>query len=239
MRHFAIVQNVLSTVSILLCMAIWGLATVPGAALILRIIELTADDSLWTQALWLGLGGAGAFYLWGISTFLIVGLFGVILRPRLPEARVPLKSGITIRWAFFSLLHRLAKPFLGQVIPSWVGNAYYSMMGCKVGREAQINSSSINDCFMVSIGDETVVGGDATINGHLTEKGELVLAQVKIGSNCVIGSRSTVMPGCTVGDGAVLASNAILTKWKEIPPGEVWGGVPAKCIRKADGSKPE
>jgi len=27
-------------------------------------------------------------------------------------------------------------------------------------------------------------------------------------------------------------------KWTKIPPGEVWGGVPAKCIRLADGTKP-
>ena len=41
------------------------------------------------------------------------------------------------------------------------------------------------------------------------------------------------------GVGAVIASKAGLPKHTEVPPGEVWGGIPAKCIRRADGSKPE
>ena len=50
---------------------------------------------------------------------------------------------------------------------------------------------------------------------------------------------SNVQPGCTIGEGAVIANRAVLPKWTDIPAGEVWGGVPAKCIRLADGTKPE
>jgi serine acetyltransferase len=239
MRNFAFVQNLLSTLVISLCIAIWGLAAVPGAALVMHVFELTSGEGLWIRAFWLGLSGGGAYFLWGISTLLIVGTFGIILRPRLPEARVPLKSALTVRWAFLSLLHRLALPFLNQIVPSWIANTYFRLMGCKIGSGAQITSAHINDCFMVTLGDDVVIGGTSTINGHVVERGELVLAPVTIGSGVVIGARSTVMPGCTIGDKAVLAGHAILTKFTEIPPGEVWGGVPAKCLRLADGSKPE
>jgi carbonic anhydrase/acetyltransferase-like protein (isoleucine patch superfamily) len=30
----------------------------------------------------------------------------------------------------------------------------------------------------------------------------------------------------------VIATNALVAKWKIVPDGEVWGGLPAKCIRK-------
>jgi acetyltransferase-like isoleucine patch superfamily enzyme len=239
MRNFAIVQNLLSTLVITLCIAIWGLAAVPGAALVMHVFELTAGEDLWIRALWLGLSGGGAYFLWGISCLVIVSTFGIILRPNLPEARVPLKSALTVRWAFLSLLHRMATPFLNQAVPSWVANTYFRAMGCTIGSGAQITSSRINDCFMVTLGDDVVIGGDATINGHVVEKGELVLAQVKIGTGAIIGARCTIMPGCIIGDGAVIAGHAILSKWTEVPPGEIWGGVPAKCIRLADGSKPE
>ena len=239
MRNFAFVQNLLSTLVITLCLAIWGLAAAPGAALLIHVYELTAADQLWVRALWLGLSGGGAYLLWGLSTHLIVGTFGIILRPRLPEARVPLKSALTVRWAFLSLLHRLATPFLNQTVPSWEANTYFRAMGCTIGSGVQITSSSINDCFMVTIGDDTVIGGEAIINGHVVERGELVLAPVKIGKGCVVGARSTILPGCVMGDESVLAGHAVLTKWTEIPAGEVWGGVPAKCIIRADGSRPE
>ena len=80
---------------------------------------------------------------------------------------------------------------------------------------------------------------NAIINAHLVEKGELVMAPVKIGNGALIGGNSTVQPGCTIGEGAVVANRAVLPKWTDIPAGEVWGGVPAKCIRQADGTKPE
>ena len=35
------------------------------------------------------------------------------------------------------------------------------------------------------------------------------------------------------------ASRAVVPKWTNIPDGEVWAGIPAKCIKRADGTKPE
>ena len=88
-------------------------------------------------------------------------------------------------------------------------------------------------------GSRTVIGGDAVINGHLFEKDGIHLSKVKIGSKVVIGTMAQINPGCVVGDGAVVASKAVLAKFTEVPAGEIWGGIPAKCIRRADGSKPE
>ncbi|MBC8437727.1 MAG: hypothetical protein H8D82_00480 [Euryarchaeota archaeon] len=239
MENFAFVQHLLSTLVISLFVIIWGLAAVPGMALMIFLFELSQGYTLWSQALVLGLGGGASYLLWGLTNFLIIGAIGTLIRPRLPDARVPLKSMLTVRWAFLSLLHRLAQPFLKQVIPSWIANAYYSSMGCNISSGVQINTSELNDCFMVSIGKDTVIGGKAAINGHVVEKDELVLAPVTIGSGCVIGASSLILPGCKIGDGAVLAGKAVLPKYTEIPAGEIWGGVPAKCIRLADGSKPQ
>ena len=83
-----------------------------------------------------------------------------------------------------------------------------------------------------------VMGGHATINAHLTEKGELVLSPVRVGDGALLGTGSIVQPGCEIGAGAVVASRAVVPKWTKIPPGEVWAGIPAKCIRLADGTKP-
>ena len=91
---------------------------------------------------------------------------------------------------------------------------------------------------MITLGDGVVVGGDATINGHLVEMNELVLAPVSIGKGSLIGGGSVIQPGTKIGENAIIASRAVVPKWTEVPDGETWGGVPAKCIRKADGSKP-
>ena len=45
-----------------------------------------------------------------------------------------------------------------------------------------------------------------------------------------IGANATVLKGVTIGKGAVVAAGAIVTK--DIPAYEVWGGIPAKFIKK-------
>ncbi len=239
MRAFALVQHTLSTIVLFIGMAIWGLAATPGIATILWTWEATIDAELWYRSVALALSGGVAYLLWGMTTIYSIGLFSTIIRPRLPAERVPLKSLTTIRWAALAVLHRLATPFLTQLVPSWLGNLYFQMMGCNIGKGVQINTTVVNDCFMVSIGDGTVIGGGAAINGHLVEKGELVLAPVNIGAGCVIGANVFVSPGCKIGDSAVIGARALLPKYTEVPPGEVWVGIPAKCIRKADGTRAE
>jgi acetyltransferase-like isoleucine patch superfamily enzyme len=94
---------------------------------------------------------------------------------------------------------------------------------------------------MISIGHDTVLGGDVTLIGHSVEGPNLVCAPVKIGNNVTCGLMSVILPGCEIGDGAVLAANAVLKKGTKVGANEIWGGVPAKKIgmRGQKGEKPE
>ena len=65
----------------------------------------------------------------------------------------------------------------------------------------------------VQIGPSSVIGGCVTI-GH----------DVKIGLNV------TILPWRTIGDGARLGAGAVVTK--NVPPGEVWAGNPARRLVK-------
>lgn len=51
-----------------------------------------------------------------------------------------------------------------------------------------------------------------------------------IGDDVWIGYGAQIMSGVTIGRGAVVAAGAVVTK--DIPPYEVWGGVPAKKIKE-------
>lgn len=228
-----IIQPLLTTVFIGLAALVWGLAAVPALALVVWSWRELEGSEIWTQLLGGGLSIGGAYAIWSMTTVLIVGILGFIIRPRLSDQRVPLRSFTTIRWAMTAALARMAIRPLQMLTLTWVANLYYRMMGCKIGRRVQINTHNLNDCFMISIGDGTVIGGNATINGHSAEKDELVLASVRIGVGCVIGGHSLIGPGCNIGDGAVIAFHAVLPKYTEVPADEVWGGVPARRIRAA------
>ena len=52
--------------------------------------------------------------------------------------------------------------------------------------------------------------------------------RTKVGHDVWIGCDATLIAGVTVGNGAVVGAGAVVTK--DIPPYEIWGGVPAKKI---------
>tara|TARA_B100001750_G_C15364388_1_gene523908 strand:- start:174 stop:905 length:732 start_codon:yes stop_codon:yes gene_type:complete len=235
---FRWIQGILSILVTPLGFILWGLAAAPAIYLFWIVGDATATLEIWQRAIALGATLGIGMMLWCFTDLLIIGILGRMIRPRLEEVRAPTESWLTIHWAFLSLFHRLALPALKWMVPSFVGNTYYRMMGCKIGKGSQLNSPLINDCFMVEIGSDAVIGGNAVINGHLFEKDGIHLAKIRIGSNVVIGTAAQINPGCVIGDGAVIASRSVLPKFTEVPAKEIWGGIPAKCIRLADGTKP-
>lgn len=51
-----------------------------------------------------------------------------------------------------------------------------------------------------------------------------------IGNDVWIGAKCLIKGGVTIGDGAIIGMGSVVTH--DIPPYEIWGGNPAKCIRK-------
>ena len=236
MRFFGFIQMFLSILVLPFGFLIWGIAAIPGIWMFQEVSDVGDPlTRLFAQGAAIGIG----LLAWCIVDLIILGFFGLILRPRTSSAQAPTQSWLTIRWGFMSLFHRLALPSLQWMIPSFVGNTYYSMMGMKIGKGAQLNSPNINDAYMIEIGGKTVIGGGAAINGHLFEKDGIHLSKVIIGSNCVIGSGAFISPGCIIGDRAVIASRAVLLKFTNVPPGEIWGGIPARRIRSRNATEEE
>lgn len=64
----------------------------------------------------------------------------------------------------------------------------------------------------------------ADFPGHIW-KGDTI-----IGNDVWLGAESLIMPGVKIADGAVIAARSVVTK--NIGPYEIWGGNPAKLIKK-------
>jgi acetyltransferase-like isoleucine patch superfamily enzyme len=58
---------------------------------------------------------------------------------------------------------------------------------------------------------------------------------VKIGSNCWFGVNCVVTSGVTIGDRCVIGSNSVVTK--DLPPGVVAAGAPARVLREIEFKK--
>jgi acetyltransferase-like isoleucine patch superfamily enzyme len=67
-------------------------------------------------------------------------------------------------------------------------------------------------------------------NGDGSREETFTSAPVEIGENVWVASKATILKGVTVGKGAVVAASAVIVK--DVPPYEVWGGVPGKFIKQ-------
>jgi acetyltransferase-like isoleucine patch superfamily enzyme len=89
----------------------------------------------------------------------------------------------------------------------------------------------------LEIGDYTRLGPNVTIldQDHMFKKDDLIMNQhakiekVSIGKDAWIGANVTILKGINIGDGAIIGANAVVTN--NIPPYEIWGGVPAKFLK--------
>ena len=137
---------------------------------------------------------------------------------------------------------------------------FYKISGMKIGRKSTIHMQArIYYPRGIEIGVGTLIGEKATLDGrkqlknsngglkignHVDIASEVMIwtsehnlksptmnaieEKVEIADYVFIGPRAIIMPGVKIGRGAVVAGGAVVTK--DVGPGEIVAGVPAKII---------
>lgn len=134
--------------------------------------------------------------------------------------------------------YRLAGMRIGRGTSIHTGTTFYDPTNIKIGRDTVIGEGAVLDGR-----DELVIGDHVAIASQVmiynaehdvhSEDFRPVQNPVIIEDYVFIGPRAIILPGVRVGKGAVVAAGAVVTK--DVPPGHVVGGVPARIIseRKA------
>ena len=101
--------------------------------------------------------------------------------------------------------------------------------GLKLGKNFDKRTFTyINAKYGITINDLVQIGSHCSIYSHSTidsKNGSIVL-----GKNCRIGSHSTIMPNVSIGENSTVAAHSFVNC--NIPQNEIWGGIPAKRIKK-------
>ena len=101
----------------------------------------------------------------------------------------------------------------------------------RIGKHCNIQDGSVLHTLYkkstITLGDYVSVGHNVTIHG------------ADVDDYALIGMGSTLLDGVHVGRGAIVAAGALVLKGTQIGEYEIWGGVPAKFIKKADPAQTE
>lgn len=141
-------------------------------------------------------------------------------------------------------------------------SAFTNLYGCKIGDETRIGpfveiqrgavigarckiQSHSFICTGVEIGDEVFVGHGtmfindrfpraATESGAMKGDGDWALERTVVERGAALGSGAVIMGGIRIGAGALVGGGAVVTR--DVAPGEVVAGVPARAMRGPDES---
>ncbi|MEW1693651.1 Pls/PosA family non-ribosomal peptide synthetase [Streptomyces sp. NPDC091263] len=108
----------------------------------------------------------------------------------------------------------------------------WRLLGVRIGRRVFDDGCYLTERTMVSIGDDCTLNTGSVVQCHSQEDGTFKSNQSTIGSRCTLGVGAFVHYGVTVGDGAVLAPDSFLMKGESVPQNALWGGNPARQIRR-------
>jgi non-ribosomal peptide synthetase-like protein len=208
-----------------------GLAAWPGAALFLAVAARVPVDAWWRLPALCVTVGVG-YFVSGLAMLLLVPIVRwLTFATGTPVGRFPYFSMGAWRWASYNALTLLVRfAFINWVRVTPFLPLYHRLMGARIGARVQINTAVVADQNLITIGDDTLIGGDVTLVAHSAERGRLITAPVTIGRGVTVGLMAVIMPGCTIGDGAVISAGAVLSKYARVGPGEVWAGVPARRV---------
>lgn len=141
---------------------------------------------------------------------------GEVLTPRIAEGVIMMENATVV-----------GDVSIGEGTTLWFNSVLRGDVNTiTVGKHCNIQDGSVLHTLYqkstIEIGDYVSVGHNVTIHG------------AHIRDYALIGMGSTLLDDVEVGEGAIVAAGALVLKGTEIGAYEVWGGVPAKFLKKAD-----
>jgi UDP-2-acetamido-3-amino-2,3-dideoxy-glucuronate N-acetyltransferase len=126
-----------------------------------------------------------------------------------------------------------------------IGTFVEIQVGATIGARCKISSHSFI-CEGVTIEDEVFIGHGVMFTNDkypraTTEEGQLQGAAdwkveaTRVGRRASIGSNATILCGVTIGAAATVGAGAVVTR--DVPPGAIVAGVPARITSKGGATK--
>lgn len=212
-----------SPLDFILCAIAITLLVGEALAAVLLMAELPVPDFLAPYRLLIGCVLFLLFY--GLLSALHVRLL-LKLRP-LQAGEFDMSHPNFTYWKFLVMMCDFGRfsllPFTILVLRPVIAKLF----GAKMGSDVAV-SGVIDDPYLVSVGNGSVVGHQAQLCGSMTTKDKIFFGRVVVGERVIIGVNAVILPDVEIGDDAVIGIGSVVMPGTRIGMGEVWRGNPAR-----------
>ncbi len=141
---------------------------------------------------------------------------GEVLTPQIDESVIMMENATVV-----------GEVTIGEGTTLWFNSVLRGDVNwIKIGKHCNIQDGAVLHTLYqkstITLGDYVSVGHNVTIHG------------ADVDDYALIGMGATLLDGVHVGKGAIVAAGALVLKGTQIGEYEIWGGVPAKFIKKAE-----
>ncbi|MGN1232088.1 MAG: acyltransferase [Candidatus Cryptobacteroides sp.] len=112
-----------------------------------------------------------------------------------------------------------------------------------IGDNVGMSSPCLWSRTSITVGNNVNIGACCVIMDHdahsldyvlrrnrADELGDIASAPIVIGDDVLIGTGCYILKGVTIGERSIIGAGSVVTR--DVPPGEIWAGNPARFIRK-------
>ncbi|HVN58590.1 MAG TPA: gamma carbonic anhydrase family protein [Bacteroidales bacterium] len=96
----------------------------------------------------------------------------------------------------------------------------------RIGNRVNIQDGTVLHCLyeksVIEIGNDVSIGHNVVIHG------------ARIADNVLIGIGAIVLDNAVIGENSIIAAGAVVLAGTVIEPWSIWGGVPAKFVKKTE-----
>uniref|UniRef100_A0A7N0UGY7 Carrier domain-containing protein n=1 Tax=Kalanchoe fedtschenkoi TaxID=63787 RepID=A0A7N0UGY7_KALFE len=174
----------------------------PAYVAIHSLTSLTGSGA-WSDYVLYLVGAPLAWMFCMAATCATIALFGnPYLQPNYAlSSEMSIWSLAFVKWRALSKLHEVSSNVLAVHLRNSIFlKHWFVLLGAEIGSSVVIDTVSITDPYLVSVGDGAVIAEGALVQSHEVKRGVLTLAPITIGRKSSVGPYAVVQIGSHVAD---------------------------------------
>jgi non-ribosomal peptide synthetase-like protein len=133
-------------------------------------------------------------------------------------------------------LWKLLAPALTMLDGTPFKNAFWRLLGVRIGRKVFDDGCSMPEKTLVSIGDGATLNVGSVLQAHSLEDGGFKSDHIVVERGATLDVGAFIHYGTTVGEHATVEADSFLMKGEHVAPGQRWRGNPAQDATAAAGA---